>query len=119
MVEKLQKRLIEFPGQSNRARCFTHILNLVVKSILHQFDVASTKPKSNVVDERAEELKRLAGDIDTEALEEEAGEDYLEEPDEIDNDDGWVDERDEMTGEDVDELEDAVQPVRFLLTKVS
>jgi hypothetical protein len=119
MIEKLERRLIDFPGASNRARCFTHILNLVVKSIMHQFDVSSARPgPSGVTDERREELMRLAGDIDAEDQELEE-EDYEDDPEEPDNSDGWIDEREEMAEEDVDELDDNVQPIRFLLMKVS
>lgn len=119
MIDKLAGRLADFAGAPNRARCFTHILNLVVKSIMHQFDVPSTK--SDVADERTHELYKLAGDIEAEELEtqneeEDPPEDEGSRPD---NDDGWVDERDDMAGEDVDELEESVQPIRFLLTKVS
>jgi hypothetical protein len=37
----------------------------------------------------------------------------------LNNDEGWVDEREEMAEEDIDELEENVQPIQFLLTKVS
>jgi hypothetical protein len=61
---------------------------------------------------------RMAGDLDAEEqeLEEEDYEDQAEDPD---NADGWIDEREEMAEEDVDNLEDEVEPIRFLLTKVS
>jgi hypothetical protein len=122
MIDKLESRLMDFPGASNRARCFTHILNLVVKSIMHQFDASSTKKRSDITDERTEEFLRLAGDIDAEELEldEDEQEDYCEpEVEESDNDDGWINEREEMEEDDVEELEDKIQPVRLLLTKVS
>ena len=38
MVESLTKILIHFPGAANRARCTAHIVNLVSKIILRQFD---------------------------------------------------------------------------------
>ncbi|TFK81779.1 hypothetical protein K466DRAFT_452428, partial [Polyporus arcularius HHB13444] len=38
MVEALMKLLPGFPGEVNRVRCFTHILNLVAKSLIRQFD---------------------------------------------------------------------------------
>jgi len=34
MIAELENLLDEFPGAANQTRCFTHILNLVVKSIL-------------------------------------------------------------------------------------
>jgi hypothetical protein len=43
MIDELAGQLQDFPGEANHAQCFTHILNLVVKSIMHQFDVACNK----------------------------------------------------------------------------
>jgi hypothetical protein len=43
MVDKLAIQLDDFPGSASRVRCFAHILNLVVKSIMHQFDVPDKK----------------------------------------------------------------------------
>jgi hypothetical protein len=113
MIDKLESRLMDFPGASNRARCFTHILNLVVKSIMHQFDVRSYVTD----DERCDEL---AGDVDLDETELEGEqEDYCEdEPENPDNADGWIDERDDMEDKNIEDLEDKIQPVCFLLTKV-
>ena len=116
MIDKLESRLMDFPGVSNRARCFTHILNLVVKSIMYQFDV-----RTYDTDERYE--PKLAGDIDdidAEELELEGKqEDYCDdEPENPDNAEGWIDEQDGMEDKDIEELEDKIQPVRFLLMKV-
>ena len=38
MVESLTKILIHFPGAANRAQCTAHIVNLVSKIVLRQFD---------------------------------------------------------------------------------
>ena len=116
MIEELEFLLDDFPGAVNRARCFTHILNLVVKSIMKQFDLPLAK-KDNITDEVMMELLRLAGDIEEEevaTIQDSEGSD-----DENDNTKGWIDERLNMSEEELDELEDAIQPVRFLLTKVS
>ena len=52
MINELAGQLLEFPGVANRAWCFMHILNLVVKSIMHQFDVAyKQKVKHDTTDE--------------------------------------------------------------------
>jgi hypothetical protein len=124
MINKLKTRLLEFAGAPNRARCFTHILNLVVKSIMNQFDMP--RSDSDTTDKRTHELYNLAGNIETEELEtlteleDSQQQDDDDEPGPCnDNDEGWVDERDELTQEDIDELEDRVQPIRVLLTKVS
>jgi hypothetical protein len=55
-----------FPGAANQTHCFTHILNLVVKVILHQFDA----PKSGEAkDPASQAILELAGDIGREEVE--------------------------------------------------
>ena len=61
MTDELSVLLEEFPGSVNRTHCFTHILNLVAKSILKQFDVPKTKAGedsdrlTNIQDKMSEE----------------------------------------------------------------
>ena len=38
MVDELANRLENFAGRANHIRCFAHIINLVVKAILREFD---------------------------------------------------------------------------------
>jgi hypothetical protein len=124
MIEELTNLLDDFPGPANQTRCFLHILNLVVKSIIRQFDLPKSKKTSDVRDEDNSmldaammELLKLAGDID---LEEEImasagnGDDSVED----DEEEGWIDEHNEMTEAELNELAMSVQPVRLLLTKV-
>src|SRR5260370_16558524 len=94
--------LDEFPGPANQTRCFMHVLNLVVKSIIRQFD--SPKSKTN-------KLFSLAGNIEFD--EDDEGEA------EADNVEGWIDEQTLMTQEEVEKLDESVEPLRLLLTKVS
>ena len=112
MIEKLGRQLGGFPGAPNWAQCFMHILNLVVKSILNQFEVSGARPRLSVMDEQAEELRKLAGNLDKDDLKH-AEEDYMDEPEEDDNKDGWIDEWDEMADEDVEEMKEVIQPIRF------
>ena len=98
-----------------RPGCFLHVLNLVVKSILRQFDVPKTNDE--VVDDALEELAKLAGNIEQEEAKcREVNSDEGDEDD--DNVDGWIDERANMTDEEKEELDEAVQPIRLVLTKV-
>ena len=39
MVEKLVDRVPQFGGAASRTRCFLHIINLIAKSIIRQFNV--------------------------------------------------------------------------------
>jgi hypothetical protein len=114
MIDQLAANLVDFPGASNRARCFAHILNLVVKSIMRQFDM----PKKRWDATSDEDLEKLAGNIEAEEDATRAEEDIPEDGPIQDNEEGWVDERDDMTEEDIEELEESVRPIRFLLTKV-
>ena len=117
MITELASLIDDFPGSENQTRCFTHVLNLVVKSIIWQFDLPNTKNGQNIK-EGVKQLLDLAGDIE---VEEEAasrdGEDGVSGED--DNVEGWIDERTLMNEEDLEKLEESVEPVRVLLTKVS
>jgi hypothetical protein len=116
MIDELATSLNDFSRPANRTRCFTHILNLVVKSILQQFDVPKVK-RHEIVDAATEELLELAGDIEGEewsttcdlAQAEDKGDDNIE---------GWVDERNLMNKKELEDLNKAIQPIHFLLTKV-
>ena len=123
MIDKLAGQLAEFPGAPNCAHCFMHILNLVVKSILNQFDAPRMWRKLDPkTDERSLTELDLASDIEAEELEMQAEqEDSQEGPEEDpynDNNEDWFNERDGMVQEEIDELEERVQPIRVLLTKV-
>jgi hypothetical protein len=90
MVKKLEDLLDIFPGESNQMCCFDHIVNLVAKSIIRQFDLLKTKGKESF-DKVLRELMVSASDLDEEELatwEGESGEVDQED----DNADGWVDE---------------------------
>ena len=43
MIEELANLLDDFPGPANQTWCFLHIINLVVKSIIQQFDLPKSK----------------------------------------------------------------------------
>ena len=45
MVENLAKLVVDFPGDANCARCLAHIVNLVFKIILRQFNISKKKEK--------------------------------------------------------------------------
>jgi hypothetical protein len=117
MIAELANLLSNFPGPANQTRCFTHILNLVVKSVMRQFDLPKSK-SGKILNNTAEELLFLAGNIESEEEElarrdEKEGDEY-----EDDNVEGWIDERKMMTDAQLEELDASVEPVRLLLTKV-
>ena len=65
MIEELADLLEAFPGAANRTRCFMHILNLVAKRIIKQFDIPKAQG-DEVLDDVAKELATLAIDLDME-----------------------------------------------------
>lgn len=96
----------------SRTRCFAHIVNLVAKTVTHQFDNA------------AEKVKRLPPDPAHAPVDDEDEEDD-EEP-ELPEDgltdfgeDEWVDELEEMTVEELRSFHADTKPVRSVLFKVS
>ncbi|GJF00145.1 hypothetical protein PsYK624_164240 [Phanerochaete sordida] len=105
MVAVLASRLNDFPGAPNQVRRFAHIVNLVAKTILHQFD--STQKCGNKRDKEAREAKgeKIVEDLlakinlDELELNEESVEESAEEHDNNDVD-SWVDKREDLTQEE-------------------
>ena len=114
MIEELANLLDDFPGPANQTRCFTHVLNLVVKSIIRQFDSPKSKNDKHL-DEVTNEVLSFAGNIEFE--EDDMAEDGEDKED--DNVEGWIDERTLMTEAELEKLEESVEPLRLLLLKVS
>jgi hypothetical protein len=115
MIAELAKLVEDFPGEANQIRCFLHVLNLVVKSVIRQFDLPKEKADAILNDAKVE-LRELAGNLELEEMisQQENGTD-----DDDDSAEGWVDERREMTEMEVEELDVSVGPLRLMLTKVS
>ena len=116
MIDELAELLEEFPGVANRTRCFTHILNLVAKSVMKQFDLPKAKA-GEALDAAAQALTNLAGDIEGEELA--MGSDLIGDEDEDDNNEGLADVRDGMSEEEIVALDATLQPVRLVLVKVN
>jgi hypothetical protein len=114
MIDTLAELLVAFPGAANRTRCFTHILNLVVKVILRQFDIPKSKA-DKALNAASRALVDLAGDIEMEgAVMDKRGDDNYD-----DDEEGWVDPRDGMSQKAQDDFDSTVRPVRLVLVKVS
>ena len=114
MTDELAILLEEFPGSENRTRCFTHVLNLVAKSVMKQFDVPKGRA-GEALDAAAKHLAHLSNEVEME--EKLSGGDSSEEED--DNNEGLIDIHDEMSEEEVLRLNESLQPVRLVLAKVS
>lgn len=121
MVENLAAEVPAFGGAASHTRCFLHTVNLVAKSLIREFDVtkkeahkALDKPENS--DDRTE-LEVLSEGIDGEdavmIAEYGVGDD-----DGRDNDDGWVDEVEELDPDERLTLEKSILPVKLALVKV-
>src|ERR1700720_2113155 len=116
MIDDLPNRIVTFPGDENRARCFNHVLALVAKGSIHQFDVPKGKADA-ALDEAERELNELAEGI---GIEDEKMQADWEENDEGNEDnDGWVAEVARLLVAARKELEANMMPVRLVIVKVS
>ena len=113
-----------FPGAANQTRCFTHILNLVAKSVLRQFEALKVKG-DDVLDDAAKELAAIFDELEDDDDDDgasktnSAGDDSGESDEhEDDDDDGLVDKWGGMLEEELASLEESVKPIRLVLTKV-
>ena len=120
MIDDLPNRIVTFPGDENRARCFNHVIALVAKSSIRQFDVPKGQADA-ALDEAERELNELAEgiDIEDEKMREEWEGTEDDEDDDDDDDDGWVNEVARLSVANREELEANITPVRLVLVKVS
>ena len=130
MIEHLATLVKTFPGTTNQMRCFAHVLNLVAKSVLRQFEA----PKANgnkAMGEAAKELAAVSDELGDDANEifesggNEVGDDMEDASDEVANDDvvdddkdGLPDERGKLSNVELTNLDKSVKPIRLVLTKV-
>ena len=119
MIVRMSDLLISFPGDTNRAGCFNHVIALIAKSAIHQFDVPKGRADA-ALDEVESELRELAEGLD---IEEEQTKGEWEGPDneedeEGEDPDGWVDEVAGLSVADREALEENIRPVRLVLVKV-
>ena len=105
-------------GSENRCSCFLHIVNLIAKSLLKQFDVPK-KSANAALDDAECKLINLAAGIDIEEMVTIAKQGAGSDSEDNDNVEGWVDETASMSVEEREELHEKVQPVCLVLVKVS
>ena len=64
MIKHLPTLIESFPGAANQTRCFTHIFNLIAKSILCQFDVPKKKEGEEDLDNATNTLEALGQELE-------------------------------------------------------
>src|ERR1700722_10294959 len=109
MVTELAKLLRDFPGEANRTRCFAHIVNLIAKSLLSQFDV----PKKQADEELSaaeKELQKLAQDLELDKVQTRLERTKQANDEEADDLEGWVDEVDQLSEEEQGQLRERARP---------
>lgn len=133
MIDALTTIMSDFPGRANRARCLAHIVNLVVKIILRQFDMSKKKkkvvPAGASGDAGGEEDENENADWDDEA--EELVKELDKEEKEMDEGEGEevndaknealerdVKRMEEAMVEEIEEVSKIAKPVRQVLFKV-
>lgn len=115
MIVHLAQLLEAFLGSLNQTRCFTHILNLITKCIMKQFD-APKKMIRTLIEERIEESDSNNGNGDSDdGIKGEIG--RLDDSEE-DIEAGAFNGREAMACSEIKELEASVKPVRLVLVKV-
>jgi hypothetical protein len=117
MIDELAILIKSFPGDANHTRCFNHILSLVARSIIRQFDLPKAEA-DEALSVAEKELLDIAKGIDLEEEAMAAADQGVDDEENDDDMDGWVDERKTMSREERIELDQSVQPVRLVLVKV-
>lgn len=120
MITHMASILPGFDGQLSRIRCFAHVLTLVAKCLIREFDATAGKePDEAAIDEA--ELRGLAENQDAEEfvtqMENEAELD--EDEAKKDDPDDEVDPMAELTDDKKKEFVRNVLPVKLVMAKVS
>ena len=115
MAETLPRFVPVFAGSIRLIRCFLHVLNLVVKSILKRFEDSAPSTDKDLAD--------LLRDVESEESDDMVGDDEGDDEDDEEPvvdalSDDWADVVDDMTECERDELEEQVQPARRVILKV-
>ena len=114
MIQELAYCVPTFASAASQIHCFFHVVNLVTKSLIRQFDV-----------QKRDADTALNIHVETDAYEEEdedenitADKDKDEEVAEPDNPDEWIDELEHLSEEEREALEVDIRPVKLALVKV-
>ncbi len=124
LTDALAEALPEFQGTYSRTRCFLHILNIVVKAILKQFDVKDVPDAEALVDDDVRQLAELVQELESEEvttqseLRAEQGDPDIEMVLEDVDDQSWMDEVETMDDEEMAEYEQEIRPLKMVLVKV-
>lgn len=122
MIREMAERIAHFAGDPSHVRCFAHIIALVAKSMLRQFDPPAKRKKKRGAPgdgEEEDDVDELLRELEAALEAEEATAREAEETEEQDDEEGWVNELAQMSEAERLLHEDDVRPVRLGLIKVS
>jgi hypothetical protein len=114
MFDELVDIVPDFPGRANQMRCFAHVVNLVAKTIIKQFDIPKKKPGKR--DEDEDLLGQLADGIEVEEIETRFTNACEEE--DIDNEEGWIDEVESLPQAEKRQLDREILLIHLVVVKV-
>ena len=119
MIKELAKLLTEF-SVVNHTCCFLHVVNLVAKSLIRQFNIPKKAGDQELSDDD-HELYEVAKNVNLEATATAAHDNEQGDDDEGENDntEGWIDEQDELTAKEHQQLLASTRPFKLALAKVS
>lgn len=115
MVGELELTLPSFDGDRARSRCFAHTINLVVKSVLREFETKKGDSEVNVTHMNETDSAANASEAVNNLLGGEGGDMGDGDPDDIED---WRDERTTMSKAQIEALEAQTKPLRGMLGKV-
>jgi hypothetical protein len=122
MVENIPTRIRHWKGKTNHIRCFNHIINLIVKTLLKLFEVPKGKrdPSGKTeLDEAEAELERLGKDLEVKDLKTQV-EDFHNTltAEGSDNDEDVIDATELLDTDELADFRESIVPIRLALTKV-
>jgi hypothetical protein len=116
MINELVDLLSNYPGAANQCRCILHIVNLIAKMLLKQFEVPK-KDVDTALNAAEQELLELAAGADMEELVT-VVERGLGNNEDVDDMDGWVNKLNLLSDDGNEKLCQSIQPVKLVLVKV-
>ena len=112
MIDKLETYVLGFGGAANHTQCFLHVINLVEKSLIHQFNMKK-KDTDAVLEGMEEPVEELRWEQEN-MLDEDEAEDMVE----VDNNKGWIDEIQMLTAAEHNKWLAIILPLKLVLIKV-
>jgi hypothetical protein len=118
MIDNLEDMLDDFAGDPSRIRCFLHIVNLVAKSLLKQFDVPKKKNDGDNEGGALDDLLRQLAEGIEEEEQTTLAESASDEDEDEDDVNDWVDELQSLDAGEREMAAVQIWPIRFVIVKV-